>query len=421
MLDRALLRKNLHDIAAKLKKRGYQLDAESYLACEAKRKDSQTLLESLQSKMNSAAKNIGRLKSDGQDVSQEKIALGQLSQDIKEQQQQVVQIQDKLRNIEHHIPNIPHESIPTGGTEKENKLIRTWGSLPQFDFSVKDHVTLCEPLGMSIKQGALLAGSRFVVLHNDIAALSRALGNWMLDTHTKKHGYYETNVPVLVNEKCLFGTGQLPKFADDQFFLRDDPLTLIPTAEVPITNLYRDSIISVEELPKKHVSLTQCFRREAGAAGKDTYGMIRMHQFEKVELVQLLRPGFGLSALEELTAHAEYILQQLGLPYRVMELCSGDIGFSAARTYDLEVWLPAQKAYREVSSCSYFGDFQSRRMMTRTKVDGKSQYLETINGSGLPLGRTLVALCENNQQKDGSIVVPKVLRKYLGKDIIKPE
>ena len=418
MLDRKHLRNHSDQVHKSLARRGFVFDSKHYHELETSRQMIQTECESLRAEMNRAAKEVGIQKSQGNDIEGYKEEMSKLSQRIKDKQKQLSVLQQEIDAFEMSLPNMPHDSTPDGLSEDENVEIKRWGT-PLDDRAYLDHATLAEPHGMSFKQGAVLSGSRFVVLHADMARLSRALGNWMIDTHVERHGYQEVNVPVLVGEHCMYGTGQLPKFADDQFFLRDDPLVLIPTAEVPITNLYRDTIVPLDELPKKFVAQTECFRREAGSAGRDTQGMIRMHQFTKVELVQILPPGQGLAALDELISHAEYLLQQLQLPYRAMSLCGGDIGFSAAKTVDLEVWIPEQKRYREISSCSYFGDFQARRMMMRTKVDGKSVYVETINGSGLPLGRTLIAICENFQQADGSIIVPEVLRPYMGKDIIK--
>lgn len=418
MLDPKLLRQHIDETAAALKKRGFELDKSRFEQLEAERKTLQSRTEALQAKRNQAAKNIGSLKAKGEDIQPLLAEVGNLGDELKENEHKLADLQQQLLDFQLHIPNLLHESVPVGASENDNHLVRTWGEPTAFDFRPKDHVALGEVNGLiDFEAAAKLSGSRFVVLHNKLAQLQRALASFMLDIHTQQHGYSETYVPYLVHEHCLFGTGQLPKFREDQFTVTGDAgLTLIPTSEVSLTNLYREKIIDAADLPIRHTSRTPCFRSEAGSYGKDTRGMIRQHQFEKVELVQIVKPKDSFDALEELTAHAEKILQLLKLPYRIMLLCSGDTGFSATKTYDLEVWLPGQQAYREISSCSNCVDFQARRMQARYRNPdtGKTEFVHTLNGSGLAVGRTLVAVMENYQDKDGRIAVPEVLRAYMG-------
>lgn len=418
MLDPKLLRQHIDETAAALKKRGFELDKSRFEQLEAERKTLQSRTESLQAKRNQVSKNIGSLKAKGEDIQPLLAEVGNLGDELKQNEHKLADLQQQLLDFQLNIPNLLHETVPVGASENDNQLVRTWGEPTAFDFTPKDHVALGEVNGLiDFEAAAKLSGSRFVVLHNKLAQLQRALASFMLDIHTQQHGYSETYVPYLVHEHCLFGTGQLPKFREDQFSVTGDAgLTLIPTSEVSLTNLYREKIIDAADLPIRHTSQTPCFRSEAGSYGKDTRGMIRQHQFEKVELVQIVKPNESFNALEELTAHAEKILKLLKLPYRVMLLCSGDTGFSATKTYDLEVWLPGQQAYREISSCSNCLDFQARRMQARYRNPdtGKTEFVHTLNGSGLAVGRTLVAVMENYQDKDGRITIPEVLRAYMG-------
>ena len=418
MLDPQRLRRDIKDVAEQLRRRNYMIDISRFSELEDARKELQSKQQELQSHRNRSSKEIGRLKSIGDDPAEILNAMQRLSQDLDTTQQQLLVIQDELSTLLQEIPNIPHASVPEGETDKDNIEVRRWGDLPKFEFETRDHVELGAKLDMmDFDIATRISGSRFVTLSGSLARLQRALTQFMLDLHTTEHGYVEVYVPFLVNADALFGTGQLPKFEEDQFSTDTDPkLFLIPTAEVPVTNLYREQIISEERLPTQHVCHTPCFRREAGSYGKDTRGMIRQHQFEKVELVHIVRPAESWATLEILTQHAETVLQRLELPYRVVTLCTGDLGFSSAKTYDLEVWLPGQQAYREVSSCSNFEAFQARRMRTRWRNSetGKTEFVHTLNGSGLAVGRTLVAVMENFQHSDGSITVPKALRPYLG-------
>ncbi len=414
MLDPKCFRDDLEKTAALLKKRGFTLDVASIRELEAKRKILQVALQEVQNERNTKSKNIGKAKAAGEDVAGLLTEVGSLSDDLKTLQDQVNDVQEQLQTIYASVPNITHESVPVGKDENENVEIRKWGEPKQFDFKVKDHVDLgALSKQMDFDTAAKIAGSRFVVLKGQLARMQRALTQFMLDVHTQEHGYEEVYVPFLVNPESLKGTGQLPKFADDQFFTNTEQnYALIPTAEVPVTNIFRDEIL--EELPVKLTAHTPCFRKEAGSYGKDTRGMIRQHQFEKVEMVQAVKPEDSYQALEQLTGHAEAILQRLELPYRVMTLCTGDTGFSSAKTYDIEVWLPSQNCYREISSCSNFEDFQARRLKARWRnpATGKPELIHTVNGSGLAVGRTLVAVMENYQQADGSIVIPDVLQRY---------
>ncbi len=417
MLDPKLLRSDIELVAAKLKKKGFDLDKTYFTTLEERRKSLQVETQELQNVRNQRSKEIGAAKGRGEDIAPLKAQMDDLAKDLKEKEQSLQTLQTELSAWLMGIPNIPDESVPEGKSEDDNKVESTWGEPPEFDFDVKDHVDLGEGLQqIDFESAANITGSRFVVLHNEMAKLHRALIQFMLDIHTKQHGYTEIYVPYIVNADSLHGTGQLPKFKEDLFCLdTESEYYLIPTAEVPVTNMWRDKISNSEQLPIKYVCHTPCFRSEAGSYGKDTRGLIRQHQFEKVELVQLVHPDNSWQALEDLTLHAEAVLQTLELPYRKVILCGGDLGFSAAKTYDLEVWLPAQDCYREISSCSNFLDFQARRMKARYKSkEGKPQLMHTLNGSGLAVGRTLVAIIENYQNKDGSIRIPNALVNYMG-------
>ena len=425
MLDPRLLRTDLDNTARLLARRGYQLDTDSFLALEERRKAVQVRTQELQAERNARSKSIGKAKAAGEDIAPLLQEVEGLGEQLKAADEELGTIQDELSDILLGIPNIPHESVPDGSDEADNTEVRRWGEPREFDFEPVDHVDLGERLGLlDFEAAAKLSGSRFCTMQGPLARLHRALIQFMLDTHSRDHGYTEVYVPYLVNSDSLRGTGQLPKFEEDLFAMQGDPgLYLIPTAEVPVTNLARGEIIEDADMPRHFVAHTPCFRSEAGSYGKDTRGMIRQHQFEKVELVQLVRPSESWDALEALTGHAETILRQLELPYRVVTLCTGDIGFSAAKTYDIEVWLPGQQKYREISSCSNFLDFQARRMQARWRnpETGKPELLHTLNGSGLAIGRTLVAVMENYQQADGSIAVPSALQPYMGGvDLISP-
>ncbi|WP_404389448.1 serine--tRNA ligase [Pseudoalteromonas phenolica] len=427
MLDSKYLRQDIAEAAARLAKRGFELDVDAINALEEQRKALQTKTQELQSERNSRSKAIGQAKAKGEDIQPLLDAVANLGDQLTAAKNEQDEILAKLNNIALTLPNLPAEDVPAGSDESENVEIIKWGEPKQYDFEVKDHVDLGEALdkGLDFETGVKLTGSRFTVMRGGVARMHRALVQFMLDTHADKHGYTEMYVPYLVNKDSLFGTGQLPKFAGDLFhtkgLINDDGeeqegFSLIPTAEVPLTNCARDEIFDEKELPIKMTAHTPCFRSEAGSYGRDTRGLIRQHQFDKVELVQLVKPEDSMAALEELTGHAEYILQALELPYRKVVLCTGDMGFGATKTYDLEVWLPAQDTYREISSCSNMWDFQARRMQARFRRQGekKPELLHTLNGSGLAVGRTLVAILENYQQADGSIVVPEVLRQYMG-------
>ena len=418
MLDPQLLRTEAESVAERLTVKKYILDVDQLRSLEEQRKGLQSGLQELQAERNRSAKEVGRRKAAGEDVSDLIEQTSGLSGKISAIENDLEGVRSALDELIHGIPNIPHESVPVGDSDTDNEEVRRWGDPTAFAFEPADHVSLGSGLGMmDFELAAKITGSRFVVMSGAIARLHRALVQFMLDLHTTEHGYQETYVPYLVNASSLFGTGQLPKFAEDQFVTAGDPsYFLIPTAEVPVTNLYAREVVSEEELPIRHVCHTPCFRSEAGSYGKDTRGMIRQHQFEKVELVQLVRPEHSWDALEELTGHAETVLQRLELPYRVVTLCGGDLGFSSAKTYDLEVWLPGQNQYREISSCSNFESFQARRMQARWRNSStsKPELLHTLNGSGLAIGRTLVALMENFQDANGSISVPDALRDYMG-------
>ena len=418
MLDPQLLRTEAESVAERLTVKKYILDVDQLRSLEEQRKGLQSGLQDLQAERNRSAKEVGQRKAAGEDVSDLIEQTSGLSGKISAIENDLEAVRSALDELMHGIPNIPHESVPVGDSDTDNEEVRRWGDPTAFAFEPADHVSLGSGLGMmDFELAAKITGSRFVVMSGAIARLHRALVQFMLDLHTTEHGYQETYVPYLVNANSLFGTGQLPKFAEDQFVTSGDPsYFLIPTAEVPVTNIYAREIVSEEELPIRHVCHTPCFRSEAGSYGKDTRGMIRQHQFEKVELVQLVRPEHSWDALEELTGHAETVLQRLELPYRVVTLCGGDLGFSSAKTYDLEVWLPGQNQYREISSCSNFESFQARRMQARWRNSStsKPELLHTLNGSGLAIGRTLVALMENFQDANGSISVPDALRDYMG-------
>jgi seryl-tRNA synthetase len=418
MLDSKAFRQTLNLTAEKLKTRGFHLDTDKIQALDEQRKTLQLNMQSLQNERNISAKNIGLAKSRGEDVTSLLASVNDISEALKTAETAFSQIQSELDALFSSVPNLPHETTPIGHSEEDNLEIRRWGEPKAFDFEPKDHVTLGENLSqMDFERAAKITGARFVVLKKDIAKLHRALIQFMLTLHTEEHGYEEVNVPYIVNEASLYGTGQLPKSAEDMFALKEpEGYYLIPTAEVPVTNLVRDEILSIDQLPLKFVAHTPCFRSEAGSYGKDTRGMIRQHQFEKVELVCIVKPEDSYRMLETLTQHAETILQRLELPYRVLALCTGDISFSSAKTYDLEVWLPSQNTYREISSCSNFEAFQARRMQARFRnpETGKPELVHTLNGSGLAVGRTLVAILENYQQADGSILIPHALRPYMG-------
>jgi seryl-tRNA synthetase len=425
MLDIQLLRKDAALVAERLAARGFEFDAARFDALEAERKTIQTRTQDAQNRRNTLSKQIGMLKGKGEDTTAVMAEVAGLGDELKQMETRLASLQTEINDFLMGVPNLPHESVAVGKDETANVEVSRWGAPKTFDFTVRDHVDIGESLGqLDFAAAVKITGSRFTVMKGPLARLHRALAQFMLDVHTNEHGYTEVYVPYLVNADSMRGTGQLPKFEEDLFHVpRDskqectdaDRLYLIPTAEVPVTNLLRDEIVAAEALPLKFVAHTPCFRSEAGSYGRDTRGMIRQHQFDKVELVQMVRPEDSYAALESLTSHAETILQKLGLPYRKMALCSGDMGFSSAKTYDLEVWLPAQNTYREISSCSNFEAFQARRMQARFKMgQGKPELLHTLNGSGLAVGRTLVAILENYQNADGSVTVPDVLRPWMG-------
>jgi seryl-tRNA synthetase len=418
MLDPRLLRNNLEEVAQQLQRRGYVLDTQRISALEEQRKTLQVEAQDLQNERNSRSKSIGRAKAAGEDIQPLLTEVAELGERLKARQEALNQVQGKLAEITLGIPNLPDASVPDGKDESDNREERRWGEPKTYDFEPRDHVDLGDLSGLlDFEAAARITGSRFAVMEGALARMHRALIQFMLNTHTSEHGYTEVYVPYMVNADSLRGTGQLPKFEEDLFKLcGESGYYLIPTAEVPVTNLTRDQIIEADDMPRKWVAHTPCFRSEAGSYGKDTRGMIRQHQFEKVELVQAVPASQSFQALEELTGHAEAILQKLELPYRVVTLCAGDIGFSSTKTYDLEVWLPGQQKYREISSCSNFVDFQARRLQARWRnpETGKPELVHTLNGSGLAVGRTLVAIMENYQQRDGSIRVPQVLQHYMG-------
>ena len=419
MLDPKLLRSELNTVAQSLKIKGFELNCDEFLSLESQRKELQLKAEAIQQERNTYSKSMGKLigqaKAKGEDIEPLKAKGEALKKASADADAALSDVQNKLDALVQGIPNIPDSAVPEGQDEEDNVEIRRWGTIKQFDFAVKDHVDLGSDLnGLDFDTAAKITGSRFAQMSGGLARLHRALTQFMLNTHIDQHGYEEVYVPYIVNSESLFGTGQLPKFEEDLFKLDDERnYYLIPTAEVPVTNIHRDEI--VDALPIKYVSHTPCFRSEAGSSGRDTRGMIRQHQFEKVEMVQFVHPEQSNDAHEALTGHAEAILQQLGLPYRTVILCGGDLGFSSAKTYDIEVWLPSQNTYREISSCSNFTDFQARRMKARFRnSEGKTEFLHTINGSGLAVGRTLIAVMENYQQADGSIAIPEILQPLMG-------
>jgi len=422
MLDIQLLRTNLAAVAERLATRGVTLDTAAFEALEAERKAVQVRTQDLQAKRNSLSKQVGMLKGKGEDASAVLAEVSGIGDELKRNEDALAALQERYNAFVAVIPNLPHESVPVGKDETGNVEVSRRGTPRSFDFPIKDHVEIGEKLGgIDFETAAKISGSRFSLMKGGVARLHRALAQFMLDTHTSEHGYTEVYVPYLVNPDSMFGTGQLPKFEEDLFRVQNrtgadgSRLYLIPTAEVPVTNMVRDTIQAAESLPLKFVCHTPCFRSEAGSAGRDTRGMIRQHQFDKVELVQIVRPDQSWQALEDLTSHAEAILSKLDLPYRRMALCSGDMGFGAAKTYDLEVWLPAQNTYREISSCSNYESFQARRMQARYRNEkNKPELVHTLNGSALAVGRTLVAVLENYQNSDGSVTVPAVLRAYMG-------
>ncbi|GAO37457.1 seryl-tRNA synthetase [Sulfuricella sp. T08] len=419
MLDIQLLRNDLDGVTKSLATRGFVFDAATFQTLEMERKTIQTRTQELQAKRNATSKQIGQAKSKGEDVSAIMAEVANLGDELKAAELNLEDIQARMNEILLTIPNLPHETTPTGKSESDNVEVRRVGTLRSFDFDVRDHVDVGEGLNqLDFGTAAKISGARFSVMRGQLARMHRALAQFMLDVHTQEHGYTEVYVPYLVNADSMRGTGQLPKFEADLFAVQkneNEKLYLIPTAEVPVTNMVRDEIVALESLPLKFVAHTPCFRSEAGSYGRDTRGMIRQHQFDKVELVQIAHPSKSYEVLEELTGQAEAILKRLELPYRVMALCSGDIGFSAAKTYDLEVWLPAQNAYREISSCSNFEAFQARRMQARYRNEkGKPELVHTINGSGLAVGRTLVAILENYQRADGGVDIPAALQPYMG-------
>ncbi|MFL6709455.1 MAG: serine--tRNA ligase [Massilia sp.] len=422
MIDIQLLRKDIDNVATRLASRKFKLDVAGFNALEAERKANQTRTEELQGKRNALSKQIGMLKGKGEDTSAVMAEVAGLGDELKANEVALAEVQAKLADFMASIPNLPHESVPVGEDEAGNVEVRKVGTPPAFDFEPKDHVDLGAPLGLDFEVATKLTGSRFSVMKGGIARLHRALAQYMLNTHTGEHGYTECYTPYMVNADSLRGTGQLPKFEADLFSVKKggvegegETFYLIPTSEVSLTNLVRDEIVALDTLPLKMTAHTPCFRSEAGSYGRDTRGMIRQHQFDKVEMVQVVHPDTSYAVLEEMVGHAEAILQGLGLPYRVMSLCTGDMGFGATKTYDLEVWLPAQNTYREISSLSNCEAFQARRMQARFRnAAGKPELLHTLNGSGLAVGRTLVAVLENYQQADGSVVIPEVLRPYMG-------
>ncbi|MBB5608889.1 MULTISPECIES: serine--tRNA ligase [unclassified Janthinobacterium] len=422
MIDIQLLRKDIATVAARLATRKFQLDVDGFNALEAERKAIQTRTEELQGKRNALSKQIGMLKGKGEDTSAVMAQVAGLGDELKADEAALTVLQAKLSDFTMALPNLPHESVPVGADETGNVEVRKVGTPRSFDFEVKDHVDVGAPLGLDFEVATKLTGSRFSVMKGGIARLHRALAQFMLNTHADEHGYTECYTPYMVNADSLRGTSQLPKFEADLFSVKKggaegegETFYLIPTSEVTLTNIARDEILALDQLPLKMTAHTPCFRSEAGSYGRDTRGMIRQHQFDKVEMVQVVHPDTSYAVLEEMVGHAEVILQRLGLPYRVMSLCTGDMGFAATKTFDLEVWLPAQNTYREISSLSNCEAFQSRRMQARFRnAAGKPELAHTLNGSGLAVGRTLVAVLENYQQADGSVEIPPVLRPYMG-------
>jgi seryl-tRNA synthetase len=432
MLDINLLRRDLPGVIARLEKRKSPqplLDVERFQSLEAERKTLQTRTEELQARRNSLSKQIGQLKGQGQDTSAVMAEVGGIGDELKASAERLDRLQTELHTLLMAVPNLPHDSVPVGADESANVEVRRWGTPRSFDFAPKDHVDLGAPLGLDLDTGALLSGSRFTFLRGPVARLHRALAQFMLDVQTQEHGYTECYTPYIVNREILEGTGQLPKFKDQAFWVyrgeqgeggeavaaSGSEQYLISTSEISLTNTVRGQVLGADALPIKLTAHSPCFRSEAGSAGRDTRGMIRQHQFDKVEMVQIVHPDASYDVLEQMTGHAEAVLQKLGLPYRVVALCTGDLGFGSTKTYDLEVWLPAQNAYREISSCSNCEAFQARRMQARFKTpQGRNELVHTLNGSGLAVGRTLVAVLENGQNADGSITVPDALRPYLG-------
>lgn len=416
MLDIQALRNNLDSVVEQLKIRGFEFDSAKFTALESERKTVQTRTQELQAKRNNTSKQIGVAKSKGEDVSAIMTEVAGLGEQLKADEARLLELQTELQNLLLIVPNLPHESVPQGKSEADNVEVRKVGTPRTFDFEIKDHTDVGMPLGLDFDTGAKLSGARFTLMRGQIAKLHRALAQFMIDTQTELHGYEECYTPYLVNAETLRGTGQLPKFEEDLFSLshNDSKLYLIPTSEVTLTNTVRDEIVPLESLPIKLTAHTPCFRSEAGSYGRDTKGMIRQHQFDKVEMVQIVHPDTSYAALEEMVGHAEHILKALGLPYRVVSLCTGDMGFGAAKTYDLEVWLPAQNTYREISSVSNCEAFQARRLQARYRNEnGKPELVHTLNGSGLAVGRTLVAVLENYQQADGSVTIPEALKPYM--------
>ncbi|MGY8524815.1 serine--tRNA ligase [Paracidovorax citrulli] len=428
MLDIQLLRKDLDNVAQRLATRGFQLDVAAFQSLETERKQLQTRTEDLQARRNALSKQIGMAKGKGEDASALMAEVGGIGDELKASAARLEDIQAQLQQLMLSIPNLPHEGVPVGKDETQNVEVRRVGTPRSFDFAVRDHVDVGEKLGLDFETATKVAGSRFAMLRGGLARLHRALTQLMLDTHTLEHGYTEMMVPYMVNAASMRGTGQLPKFEEDLFRVPRrvggegpdgeaaiENFYLIPTAEVPLTNIVRDAIVAAEAMPLRFVAHTPCFRSEAGSYGRDTRGMIRQHQFDKVELVHVVRPEESMDALEQLVGHAEAILKKLELPFRTVVLCTGDMGFGSTKTYDLEVWIPAQNTYREISSCSNMGDFQARRMQGRYRnAQGKPELVHTLNGSGLAVGRTLVAILENYQNADGSVTVPTVLQPYMG-------
>jgi seryl-tRNA synthetase len=418
MIDPKLLRQSTVDVAANLARRGYVFDTEAYLALDERRKALQVETQQLQSERNSSSKAIGQAKAKGEDIAPLLAAVEDLGDQLAKNELALGYLQQELADVELDLPNMLDDSVPDGKDEDDNVEIRTWGEPTKLSFAARDHIDLGESLGMiDFEAASKMSGARFTVMKGALARLQRALIQFMLNTHTDEHGYVETYVPYLVHGDALVGTGQLPKFEEDLFKTdAENPFYLIPTAEVPITNLVRDTLLNADQLPQKYAAHTPCFRSEAGSYGQDTRGMIRQHQFEKVELVHFVEAEQSMAALEELTGHAETVLKKLELPYRVVALCAGDVGFGAAKTYDIEVWLPGQEKYREISSCSNYNDFQARRMKARRRhpETGKPELIHTLNGSGVAAGRALVAIMENYQNENGSIRVPQVLQPYMG-------
>ena len=422
MLDIQALRKDLRHVVSRLARRGFEFPSAEFEALEAERKQLQTQTEDMQARRNALSKEIGRAKAQGRDTATTLTEVASISDELKRLEVKLAALQARLAQLLEGLPNVPHDSVPDGGSSFENQEVRRFGSPPEFEFEVSDHVALGARLGLDFEGAAKLSGARFSMMKGPLARLHRALAQFMLDVHTREHGYTEYYVPYIVNAQTLYGTGQLPKFETDLFAAKKggqegdaDSLYLIPTSEVPLTNTVQGELVARSSLPRKLTAHTPCFRSEAGAYGKDTRGMIRNHQFDKVEMVQIVEPHMSYDALEEMVSHAERILRDLGLSYRVMLLCAGDMGFGAAKTYDLEVWIPAQKTYREISSVSNCEAFQARRMHARFRnEEGRIDWLHTLNGSGLAVGRTLVAILENYQQADGSVRVPEVLWPYMG-------